>query len=137
MQCEGLMTHECDNCKDWDKCGPELCEGRLSNCYCPIIGKMTTDLLQWDDLETNIKQLISEASETIHAGTKIQLFGLHDFHPKNGMDNREKLEKELGHFLALVDVLIANKTIREQMMEKFKQEKFESMGVWYNYRSHT
>jgi hypothetical protein len=58
-------------------------------------------------------------------------FGLDDYHPKNGMPNREKLEEEIGHFLAMVDILVHHGVITEAGIAAGKVGKIRNLPAWY------
>lgn len=91
----------------------------------------STDLMKFDNLTVNLEILAEEASEIIQAKSKIIRFGLDDYHPKNGLPNRQKLEEEIGHFLAVVDILVQQRIITDKGIRKGKVGKLKKMFEWY------
>ena len=64
--------------------------------------------------------------------TKIIRFGLEDCHPDMpGVTNRQRLEQEIGHFNAMVQVLVANGTISESGIEAGEVHKLGKLPNWY------
>jgi len=89
------------------------------------------------DNKMNLEKLAEEAAEVICAKSKIIHFGLTDVYnnTKNHPDqtNVEKLETEIGHFQAVVDILIANGIVRPEKIEEAKPAKWEKMFKWNQY----
>jgi hypothetical protein len=88
------------------------------------------------DDKSTLEILAEEASEIIQAKSKIIRFGLKDFYNETtrpDQSNVEKLETEIGHFLAVVDVLIARGILRPDKMEEVKPDKWEKMNKWNHY----
>ncbi|MCP4368294.1 MAG: SDR family oxidoreductase [Deltaproteobacteria bacterium] len=89
------------------------------------------------DNKLNLEKLAEEAAEVIQAKSKIIFFGLKDVynntkdHPDQS--NVEKLEEEIGHFQAVVDVLIANGIVRPEKIEEAKPAKWDKMFKWNQY----
>ena len=79
----------------------------------------------------NLEILAEEAAEIIQAKSKAVRFGIDDYHPKNGVPNREKLEEEIGHLLGIIDVLIDNGTLDQLHIALAKSEKILKMEKWY------
>ena len=79
----------------------------------------------------NLEILAEEAAEVSQIKSKIIRFGLDDYHPKQKMVNRKKLEEEIGHFMAMVDILKHHGVITELGIENGKQAKFEKVPKWY------
>ena len=89
------------------------------------------------DTRINLEILAEEAAEVIQAKSKVCRFGLLDtYNDTTNPDqtNQEKLEMEVGHFLAVVDVLIANGILRPEKMEDVKPAKWEKMVTWNKYK---
>lgn len=84
------------------------------------------------DLKVTLEHLAEEAAEVIQMKSKIFRFGLDDVW--EGESNRTKLENELGHFLAVVDVLMAHEVVDRECVQAAKSEKFTSMRKWNAYR---
>lgn len=110
---------------------------------------METDLTYFDNEKLNLEILGEEAAETSEAAilmltdtiqslaqvgrikSKIIRFGLDNFHPKNKVPNNLKLEEELGHVMAMADILVANGTITMDGILKGRQEKFKNLVSYY------
>lgn len=75
--------------------------------------------------------LAKEAAEVVQATSKIQRFGIDDYHPKNKMPNRQYLEREIGHFLGVIDILLANRVIKASKLNHFREEKLGKTEKWY------
>lgn len=86
---------------------------------------------KFDDVKLNLEILAEEASEIIQAKSKIIRFGIDDYHPKNGLPNREKLEEEIGHLLKIVDILIHHGTLTESGIQKGRDSKIHRLEKWY------
>ena len=86
---------------------------------------------QFPDVSLNLEILAEECAEVIQIKSKIVRFGLNDYHPKNGVANRECLVQELGDVLALVEVLKANQVFTEAEIELAIKAKLKKMPKWY------
>jgi len=88
------------------------------------------------DNRLNLEELAEEAAEVIQAKSKVCRFGLQDTF-NNSLDpdqtNQEKLEAEIGHFLAVVDVLVATNVLRYDRLEDAKPKKWLKMRMWQKY----
>jgi len=88
------------------------------------------------DNRLNLEELAEECAEIIQAKSKIIRFGLQDiFNNTHDPDqtNQEKLEAEIGHFLAVVDVLVATNVLRYDRLEDAKPKKWLKMRMWQKY----
>lgn len=72
--------------------------------------------------------LVEEMAEVIQVVSKINRFGADDVH--DGVTNRERLIKELGDTLCLIDYLIENGTITQQGLNQAKENKKEKLKAW-------
>lgn len=95
------------------------------------------NLSGFNDLTLNLEILAEEAAEIIQIKSKIVRFGLDDYHPKNGIVNRAKLEEEIGHFLAMVEILQIGGVINSLAVEAGKQAKFKKLPKWYRLDANT
>ena len=86
------------------------------------------------DTTLNLEILAEEASEIIQAKSKIIRFGLTDYHPKNEYPNDKQLAHEIGHLMFLVQILVDNKTIKQEDINEGYFHKKEKMPKWYNYK---
>lgn len=100
----------------------------------PNVNEMLKRL--FDDDKLTLEILAEEASEIIQAKSKIIRFGLKDsFNETNRPDqtNVEKLETEIIHFMAVVDVLISRGIINLTNIDKIKYDKWDKMKKWNSY----
>ena len=75
--------------------------------------------------------LQEECAEVIQAVSKIQRFGFDSRWPENStLDNRGRLEEELGDLLAMIQLLIAQRLVNEQNLETAMQAKLEKLKKW-------
>ncbi len=85
-----------------------------------------------------LEKLAEEAAEVIQAKSKIIHFGLLDTYnnTKNHPDqtNQEKLETELGHLFAVVDILVARGIVRYDRIYGVKEEKWDKMEHWNKHK---
>ena len=93
---------------------------------------------EYTNTNLNLEILAEEASEVIEAlsrvirmKSKIVRFGLTDHHPKNMTPNNEALEEEIGHFLAMVDILINQGVLSESRIVDGAKKKKETLGLYY------
>lgn len=89
------------------------------------------DLSYFDNIILNLEIMSEECAEIQQIKSKIIRFGIDDYHPKNEIPNREKLEQEIGHFLAMIDILIDNGLITTEGIENGKIHKFDKLPKWY------
>lgn len=87
--------------------------------------------LEFNDIPLNLEIFAEEAAECIKVKSKIIRFGLMNFSPSEGMINKEVLANEVGHFFAMVDILIDNGILSPEEIEKGKQEKFKKLPKYY------
>lgn len=88
-------------------------------------------LTPYNNEALNLEILAEEAAEVIQIKSKVVRFGLTDYHPKNEVPNRQALEREIGHFLVMVDILLAHGTINQQGIDDGKSHKLRRMPNWY------
>jgi len=97
-----------------------------------------TDLCdRFPDDKLTLEKLAEEAGEIVQAKSKIILFGLHDTYnntTKPDQTNQEKLETEIGHLMAVVDVLVARGIVRPSEMNRVKADKWDKMEKWNKYK---
>jgi hypothetical protein len=93
--------------------------------------QVNIDLQQFDNISLNLEILAEEAAEIIQIKSKIMRFGLDDYHPESKIINRKKLEEELGHLEALVDILIFHGIISKKGIKEGKQAKLTKLPKWY------
>lgn len=87
-----------------------------------------------DDALT-MEHLAEECCEVGQVKSKVIRFGLEDMWPPgSGETNRKKLAKELGHILAVIDILKAREIVTQEEMDSHKWEKWDRMIEWNAYR---
>lgn len=92
---------------------------------------------EFPDDKLTLEILAEEAAEIIQAKSKIIRFGFDDvFNETTRPDqtNIEKLETEIGHLFAVVDILIARGLVRKEVIENLKLPKWEKMKKWNQYK---
>ncbi|MDB4311966.1 hypothetical protein N9937_00910 [bacterium] len=91
--------------------------------------------MRFNDLGTNLTLLVEEAAEVQQIVCKIKRFGLGSYHPDkaSGRTNRKELNKEVGDFLCIVDILIEQGILTTEMLEKSKASKLLKLEDWYDY----
>lgn len=87
----------------------------------------------YNNQSLNLEILAEEAAEIIQIKSKIIRFGIDDYHPKNKLPNRQKLEEEIGHFLYVMNILIDNGTISQEGIDAGWEHKKNKMPKWYRY----
>lgn len=95
-------------------------------------------MTKFTDTKLNLEILGEEAGEImeilariVRMKSKIARFGLKDYHPKNFKTNVAALEEEIGHFQAMVGILITQKVISQENLEKHIRNKVETLGDYY------
>lgn len=87
---------------------------------------------RYADDSKNLEILAEECAEVIQIKSKITRFGLQDRYPAiGGKTNRERLEEEIGHVFALVDVLLHRGIITETGVEAGRVHKLTRLEGWY------
>jgi len=100
---------------------------------------------QFKDQALNLEILAEECAETIEELTgfvkdltdvikikaKAVRFGLDDTYPERGHSNRAALEEELGHLVAMIDILVARGTVTREGIEKGRAHKLAKLPKWY------
>ena len=89
-------------------------------------------LHQFNNERINLEVLAEEAAEVIQRKCKISRFGLFDVYPgEDGMSNQHLLEREIGDFLAMVEILVANGTVGRPGIEAGRKRKLIKLEKWY------
>jgi NTP pyrophosphatase (non-canonical NTP hydrolase) len=88
-------------------------------------------------MKENEKEVMSilqeECAEVIQAVSKIQRFGFDSRWPTNSdLDNRGRLEEELGDMMAMIHLLISQGVIKEESLEKYAKAKLDKLHKWSN-----
>ncbi|MCK5709783.1 MAG: hypothetical protein KAI07_04525 [Deltaproteobacteria bacterium] len=89
--------------------------------------------LKYPHVELNLEVLAEEAAEVIQMKSKCMRFGLQDQHKSREETNCVALALELGDLLAMVDILIANKAIKQEHVQQGYSRKMEKLEKNYAY----
>jgi hypothetical protein len=82
-----------------------------------------------------IAEMIATLSRVIRLKSKITRFGIDDHHPGNGAPNRQALETELGHLLAMIHCLTEHGVLDWKALNTARHEKVEKRTRWYGPRA--
>lgn len=86
---------------------------------------------KFPNVEENLGILSEECAEVIKIERKIARFGIDDFYPGRGVTNREELQEECGHVMAMIQILIDNGVITRQGLVIAMANKFAKLPLWY------
>jgi len=86
---------------------------------------------RYKDDSKNLEILAEECAEVIQIKSKITRFGLQDRYPSGGKTNQERLEEEIGHVFAMVDVLMHRGIVTEEGVEAGRVRKLVRLEGWY------
>ena len=89
---------------------------------------------QFNNEKLNLEILAEEAGEVVRIKSKCIRFGMEDYHPVNAAVNKVALAEEIGHFLAMVDILIHHDSISGEVVNQARLEKKKSLNKWYFYK---
>lgn len=92
---------------------------------------MSVDLNIFNNTHLTLEILAEECAEIQQIKSKIIRFGIDDYHPKNKLPNRQKLEQEIGHLSFLIDILIHHEIITEKGIEMGRIHKGKKLLKWY------
>jgi len=87
--------------------------------------------LNLEILSEELSEAISYMAEVIKIKSKVIRFGLANTNPDTGELNKELLEKEVGHVLAMIDILVANGILDKSELKKHKLNKFAKLQKYY------
>ena len=76
--------------------------------------------------------LQEECGEVVVAISKCKRFGVHNLVPDSKESNIQRLEKEIGDFNAMVELLIDQKLITIEKINEYKNAKFDKLRKWSN-----
>ena len=71
-----------------------------------------------------------ECAEVTQAISKIMRFGLNDAWPKDGPNNKSRLEEEVGDLLCMIDIMIERGIISDSPVNAARQAKREKLKIW-------
>ncbi|MCI0624839.1 MAG: hypothetical protein L0387_24905 [Acidobacteria bacterium] len=77
--------------------------------------------------------LLEETGEIQQAIGKILRHGYESTHPDGGPTNREDFERELGDFLAILDLMVSEEDVDRKSIEHHRQEKPDKMEPYLHH----
>jgi hypothetical protein len=87
-------------------------------------------------MQSKDKEVLSigqeECAEVIQIISKIFRFGFDAKHPEQVMNNRERLEEEVGDLRCMINLMISRGIIREEYVTQAENKKFEKLHKWSN-----
>jgi NTP pyrophosphatase (non-canonical NTP hydrolase) len=86
---------------------------------------------KYRDLARSLEHLSEEAAEVIHVKSKIIRFGLKDRMKGQDLTNQERLGREVGNMLAMVELLIMSGDVRPADIEDGMKLKVENLKTMY------
>ncbi len=93
--------------------------------------KRTIKPPKYRNMERNLVHLFEEASEVIHVTSKIIRFGIKDRMKGQELTNQERLGREVGNMLAMVELLVMAGDVRPVDIEGGMKAKVESLKTMY------
>jgi NTP pyrophosphatase (non-canonical NTP hydrolase) len=87
--------------------------------------------------EERLSLLMEECAEVIHICAKIKRHGFASAHPAERdslISNRQNLQKEIGHVLAAMDLMIANEDISSRYIVEGRVYKRGSVRQWLHFK---
>ena len=89
--------------------------------------------MKFDNVDLNLTILAEEAAEVIQAICKVKRFGMNSENPldEEPRTNNEMLERELGDFIAMVDILIDQGVICPKGLYLATEAKRKRLENWY------
>lgn len=95
------------------------------------MNKFTDTKLNLEILGEEAGEIIEILARIVRMKSKIVRFGLKDYHPKNFRTNVAALEKEIGHFQTMTNILITQETLSKDNIEYHSAKKHKSLGDYY------
>ena len=90
-------------------------------------------------MDNQVKEILcitqEECSEVSQAVSKIFRFGWDSVHPSTGLDNKYRLEEEIGDLLCMIDILVEKCIISDDAVNAARKTKREKLKMWSNIRS--
>ena len=87
--------------------------------------------MAFENIPLNLEILAEEAAEVIQIKSKIIRFGLDNFNPETGENNLDALTKEIGHFLAMVEILGKNGVLDSDKISQSMSHKIKKLAKFY------
>lgn len=90
------------------------------------------EFLEFDNEELNLQILSEECAEVTQLVSKSYRFGLGSCPPDGELTNRQLLEQEIGHVIAMMDILTANGTLSEEAIIIAARNKVDKLRGFYD-----
>ena len=71
-----------------------------------------------------------ECAEVTQAISKIMRFGLNDAWPKDGPNNKSRLEEEVGDLLCMIDIMIERGILSDSNVNAARHAKRDKLKTW-------
>lgn len=71
-----------------------------------------------------------ECAEVTQVISKIFRFGLESKHPEQMLNNRERLEEEIGDLRAMIDLMVEYKIVSYDKTDIARRAKYEKLKRW-------
>ena len=88
----------------------------------------------YNNEDLNLTILQEECAEVILAISKIKRFGWDSIHPDGGVDNRVRLEQELGDVEAMIDILTMCQSVRRCRIDTGRDKKLIKLADYYEFK---
>lgn len=75
---------------------------------------------------------LEECAEVTQAISKVFRFGFESKHPKEILNNKERLEEEIGDLLCMIDLMFDRALISNEGVERAMDEKMQKLKCWSN-----
>lgn len=73
-----------------------------------------------------------ECAEVIQAISKVFRFGFDAKHPNESLNNRQRLEEEVGDLQCMISLMIEFGLVSEHNLMKAEHKKFDKLKQWSN-----
>jgi len=86
---------------------------------------------RYRNMERNLVHLFEEASEVIHMTSKIIRFGLKDRKKGQELSNQQRMGREIGNLLTMVELLVMAGDVLPADIEEGMRQKVEKLKTMY------
>ncbi len=83
------------------------------------------------DMDKNLTHLYEEAAEVIHVTSKVMRFGIKDKLKGQEFTNQQRLGREIGNLLTMVNLLVMSGDVKDEDIEEGMKAKVESLEEVY------
>ena len=75
---------------------------------------------------------LEECAEVTQAISKVFRFGFESKHPKEILNNRERLEEEIGDLLCMIELMAERQLIEGAAVDRAIEAKMQKLKCWSN-----